>query len=518
MSAKQTPSREYPIEPSLVQRLTSGLRYALTGRAPEEWFGPSEPMAPQAPPEVAGRQFDYAAGYNTRTTPRSGEAVSFEQLRALADAYDLMRLVIETRKDQLSGLKWSVKPRDPKAKPDRRCAEIEQFLRRPDGVLNWSQWLRALVEDLLVIDAPTIYPRRTVGGEPWALELMDGATIKRVIGADGRTPREGAAYQQVLKGVPAVDYELGELIYRPRNVRTHRVYGMSPVEQVMMTVNIALRRQVHQLQYYTEGNIPEALLSVPEKWTTEQIKQFQDYWDELFEGSTAKRRHAKFVPGGMAYVPTKDTPLKDTFDEWLARVICFAFSISPGAMLAMMNKATAQVADDSAIREGLLPLMTWVEETLDDVIASFFGAPDLSFVWQVDRRIDPLKQAQIHEIYSRISALTPDEIRHDLGRDPLTDEQREQIKAARPQPPAMFGAGAGGEEHGGEQPEGKGRPQAEGNVDDREADKAKGVTVENHIHLAPPDVVVDVGATVIKMADGQTVEVQRQGPLTWDYK
>jgi hypothetical protein len=47
-----------------------------------------------------------------------------------------------------------------------------------------------------------------------------------------------------------------DIVYRPRNVRAHRVYGYSPVRQVLMTVNIALRRQLWQLDYFTEGSIP----------------------------------------------------------------------------------------------------------------------------------------------------------------------------------------------------------------------------------------------------------------------
>ena len=87
------------------------------------------------------------------------------------------------------------------------------------------------------------------------------------------------AYQQVLKGLPAVDYSAHDIIYRPRNVRAHRVYGYSPVQQVLMTVNIALRRQLLQLDYFSEGSIPDALIGVPTSWTPDQIKQFQDYWD-----------------------------------------------------------------------------------------------------------------------------------------------------------------------------------------------------------------------------------------------
>ena len=43
-----------------------------------------------------------------------------------------------------------------------------------------------------------------------------------------------------------------------------------------MTVNIALRRQLWQLDYFSEGSIPDALIGVPTSWTPDQIKQFQE--------------------------------------------------------------------------------------------------------------------------------------------------------------------------------------------------------------------------------------------------
>jgi len=416
------------LAPHFVQRAVEGLRYIISGVTPATWFGPLQPLPPQAPPDVGGRQFDYPVGYNLAIAPRSDEPISFAQLRALADGYDLLRTVIETRKDQVERLRWSIRRADlSDAKPrnrddDPRIAAIEAFLRMPDRVHFWSTWLRQLLEDLFVADAPTLYLRRNRGGQLHALEIVDGTTIKRLIDADGRTPEPpDPAYQQVLHGLPAADFTTRELIYRPRNPRPHKLYGYSPVEQIVMTVNIALRRQLHQLAYYTEGNVPEALIGTPESWTPPQIKEFQQYWDALLEGNLAQRRHAKFVPGGVAktFIPTRDAELKGAFDEWLARIVCFAFSISPQGFLAQMNRATAETAQQAALAEGLAPIQTWVKQLIDYVLITEFDAPDLEFCWRDEREVDAQKAASVAQIYVNNAIKTVNEARSDLGLDPV---------------------------------------------------------------------------------------------------
>jgi hypothetical protein len=84
-----------------------------------------------------------------------------------------------------------------------------------------------LVEDTLVIDAATIYPRFTRGGSLYSLDVIDGSTITPLVGEDGRSPEPlDPAYQQVLHGVSAADFSSDELLYLPRNVRSQRLYGI----------------------------------------------------------------------------------------------------------------------------------------------------------------------------------------------------------------------------------------------------------------------------------------------------
>ena len=83
-----------------------------------------------------------------------------------------------------------------------------------------------LLEDPLVIDAATIYPRYDRGGNLYSLDVIDGATIKPLIGEDGRAPEApDPAYQQILHGT---------------------------------------------------GSSPDAFATLPKEWTGDQMRSFQD--------------------------------------------------------------------------------------------------------------------------------------------------------------------------------------------------------------------------------------------------
>ena len=410
-------------------------RFAENPNGAADWFGPSAPQAPGAPADVAGRQWDFPSGYNLNIRTRSYEATSFADLRALADAYDLLRLVIETRKDQIERMNWAIRAKSGAKADPAQIARVERFFERPDGAHDWSAWMRMILEDLFVIDAPALWCERDRSGALLALHPLDGATIKPVLDAWGRTPRPfmqsgklvyPVAYQQVLKGLPAVDYSVRDVLYRPRNPRAHRAYGYSPVEQVIATVNIGMKRQLHQLNYYSEGNIPESLIGVPDTWTPDQIKNFQDYWDLYFTGDLARRRRAKFVPGGVArtFIQTKEPELKNAFDEWIARVVCFAFSVSPQPFINQMNCATSETQKDMADQEGLLPILGWIKRLCDHVIV-MLGGEGLEFVWNSESVIDPTVQRENLVAYVGAGMMTRRRAAEIMGEtlpdDPMAD-------------------------------------------------------------------------------------------------
>ena len=427
-----------------LSRAAEATRYVISGVTPNGWFGPWQPLQPMAPiADVRGRQFDYQTGINLNYTPRAYEGVSYEELRALADNCDVLRSVIETRKDQMEALDWTIKIKPDSSNPRARATPEQQaridaitkFFQYPDKRHNFQQWLRMWMEDMFVLDAATMYKRRDKLGRLWALEPIDGATIKVLIDDSGRSPLPpDPAYQQILHGIPAADYSMpydseepetrteeftsDELLYLVRNPRTNKLTGYSPVQQVLITVNISIRRTLFQLEYYREGSMPDAFLMAPADWKIDQVRGFQDYIDGLLSGNLAERRKLRVLPNSTVH-ETKKMDLKDDYDEWLARIICYVFSVPPTPFIKANNRATAENQHEAALEEGLAPLQKYVKHTLNRIIATDFESTDLSFDWIDDREQDAQTMSNILVAEVKGGIISIDEARESKGLDPL---------------------------------------------------------------------------------------------------
>jgi HK97 family phage portal protein len=297
---------------------------------------------------------------------------------------------------------------------------VTEFWRKPDGEQPFATWLRETLEDVLVLDAPALEVRRNRGGDIIGLDIVDGSTIKVLLDDTGRRPRPPApAYEQVIHGRPWRLLTTDELIYLPRNPRPHRAYGFSPIEQIVLTVNIGLRRQVMQLQHFTEGNVPPGLLNAPDGWSPEQIRQFQEWFDSILAGNTGTRTRLVWAPSGAKYQAFKEAPYKDDFDEWLARIVCYAFSLPPTAFTPQVNRATAETSQQAAQEEGLAPLIGWVKRLIDGVIQNRMGHADLEFAWSEIRPTDPKDQATILGSYVKDGIYSVNEARDILGLGPV---------------------------------------------------------------------------------------------------
>ncbi len=404
--------------------------------APKATGAPAQGQAPDPGPLPAAAEtprtpirFGYQFGYNQHTTPGRGRLTPFAVLRQLA-RFDITRICIETRKDQICGLEWAITPKKKNQastpRQEAQIAEATAFFAKPDKRRDFRTWLRLLCEEVFVIDAMTVYRRRTRGGQLYALEVKDGATIVPLLDDTGDTPLPPSiAYRQIINGQPVEggDCTTEQLYYRPRCVSVDTPYGLSPTEAVLLTINSALQRATFNLAHYSDGNIPRGLMSAPEGWTAQQIKDFQVMFDEMLVGDVTARSRMRLVGAGMAesFKQYAEPDFSGKFDEFLLKVNCAAFGVTPSELgfTADINKSTSQGQENITYRRGMRPLKEFFQDFFTEILATDFGMPDLAFTFIGGEPEDKLMDARVDEIYLRRGVIGADDVRVRKGLEPI---------------------------------------------------------------------------------------------------
>lgn len=474
----------------LIARVTTALRYALTGQSPDGWFGPLDPLPQQAPEDVRGRQFDYPVGANINYRPRGTEPLDFAALKRMA-THPIVAMLIQRQKDLVCGQDWQIKPRlksENDGADDPQIKTITDFLRYPDQEHDWCQWIGAVLDQMLVIDAVSIYAAPTRGGGVYALQILDGATIKPVINLSGRRPlAPDPAYQQVLKGLPAVDYTTDELVYFPQTYRADRFYGYSRVEQAADLITMAISRLRSQKGYFDFGNLGDGYFEAPQGMVPEQINTLEAKFNSMMQGvDPALRRASPFVPSGTKWNATKTEILSDQFDEFLIRLLCFPFGVAPQPFMKQtgMGHGSADTEHEAAEEGGIAPLLSYVERLLNLIIAKWFGRPDLEFAFVNDREFDPKTAAEIDDIKIKNGTLLRNEARDRDGLAPLEGGDVPTITAgatiarlqdvvADPEPIETTPAGTPGQPGTNREPSTAAAKGDKSSADDEESDLAK---------------------------------------------
>ena len=385
-------------------------------------------------------------GQNLVYTPRARDVYSTRDLRE-ASMYDLARIIIENVEDQVSRLPISIQlKRQPgesgkdyaKRKPDKgKLAAIQQFIERPNADQNRGQFIRQLLDDMLTIDAASCLIRRNLKGGVYDFRAIDGAQIARYFDAWGATPQPpDPAYAQVWDagqssgtGIPWVDLTTDQLNYAMRNLKTWRLYGMSPLEQAIIMVRTGALRLQFQQDYYVSGSIPDAMQIVPTTISPSKLKESQEVLNAELSGILTKRRQIRLIQGfhedakSEQILFPKEALLKDEFDDYVIRCLCYAFGTSPQRLQRVMGMRSGQVNQQAAEKEGLEPWLDWATKCIwNPMVQRYLGAPEYEATYEEDTDVDPHIQAQIDDLNVRNATKLVNEVREDRGDQPYGPE------------------------------------------------------------------------------------------------
>lgn len=504
---------------------------------PTYWFSALQPVSTMGPSNYKPRQFAFNPGANLIWQPKGDNPISFATLRALADGWDMLRLMIEQRKDELCTLPWEVRAKkksgetnlDQKTRnqKDPNVSALNQFFDKPDGFHPFTQWMRLWLEDMLVIDAVALWFARDDKGKTATIHPLAGDTVNRMLTDQGITPATpSTAYQQVVYGTPVYDFTTDDMLYFMSNERTDKRYGYSKVEQLLVTINIGIRRQLFQLNYYTDGNMPEAMVFLPSDLPIDRVKEVQDWFDLSLAGDLAKRRRITFLPGygsGDQAKPNvvfpKEVLLKDAMDEWLIQTAAYCIGVSPQPFLKMVNRASAEEGNDAAEQGGLGPDKMRVLTVLNECLVKMGMGDEYEFAVQEHRESDVLKQAQADKIVTG-PITTINETREARGMDARSEPEADQLGMWTPTGFVPLGQSSNPQPAGDDSSSGSGKGNAKGDEQDaKETDqdgkgtgkdkKSDSKTADKVRKAAKPTILIDAARSteVAQLAHKKLVKV-----------
>lgn len=413
-------------------------------------FGPGTPP-PDRPLGGDPRQWQYRPFWNMPTLPGEGRLIDYKTLRAIAKLDPFVRKAIEVRKDQITQLNYDIIARDRKdAKKARKVVKdrqdqieaVKQWSLKPDGRHNWQEWLRLIMEDHLVVDGVALYKRRNLDpdagpvsvetqrpmGKLLWLEGIDATTVKVLLDTSGRMPLPPLkAYQQFLFGMPADSFTTEELIYAVKNPSYDSGYGFSAVESFLTLINLNLRYWASQNAIYTDGTLPEGIVTAPEGWTPSQMKDFGDNWNKSLAGDPKALRKLQIGPHGLGWIAFKEHAFDKELSRFLLDILALAMDLTPNELgfepsgnKGMGGKGYAESQERVQNRRAVGPTTKFLfDYILNPVLWDEFGLTDLEWAVVEKEQQDEESRAKADDIDIRNGRISLDELIERDGGEPI---------------------------------------------------------------------------------------------------
>lgn len=369
--------------------------------------------------------------------------ITFDVIRNLRDLNPMVNVCIETLKHIVIKVDGHVQSKNPEDanKYEKEIEYATNLFEHPNKTESARIFWLKLLEDILTIDRGTTEFVRNPLGYITEIYAVDGATIKPNYDEYGIL--KSPAYYQYLEGYQ--NYENGEkepdaifdddeisiLTNSPSSKIGMYNYGKSPVERVILTILTSLNADNFNANTFNKNTLPPYHVNLAGA-SKQQLEAFAAMWgnnnkEDLWKAAFSNAENVTITP----LRPSNQDMQYYEFSLWLTKIIVAAFEMSPQDIGLTMdvNRATGSVQQSLSKNQGLSNLLDIKEEWCNHVL-DLLGEVNSNFYkirWVNDEldKIDEQVMASIQTMYVNSGILLPDEVRQELGKDPLQEVRKQ---------------------------------------------------------------------------------------------
>ncbi len=380
-------------------------------------------------------------------------------------AMPYVEMCISTIVDETSSVPYVIAVKEgitPTPEHDKQIEHVKSFYENPNtNKESFDEIRRKYIRDILEVDSGVLIKMFNIKEEMVEMMARDGSTFTknpdifgRIVDRDdliidpniattnkemtlmepgwitAADAREKAAYFQYgwITGARPVPFGKKEIVWFERNPRTDSIYGRSPVEVLMNTIQTLIYAIEHNLEYFSDNSIPKGIIGL-DGADAEAIKAFKKQWEQQQRtkdsaGNWKKKFHNLPIVGKTPVF----TRLQFTNAEleliesqkWWAKMVwaCFGVTATELGYTEDAKGLANQIVQSNIFRKRAInPILRLEEYKHNHEILSEFEYPDIEFKFLMFDVEEETKKAALYKLQLEAGYKSINEIRREEGMD-----------------------------------------------------------------------------------------------------
>lgn len=316
--------------------------------------------------------------------------------------------------------------------PNSKIGALKDLLEEPNADDTFSDIVAEIITDLHIYgDAYVEIVRDKVTNLPVALYNVYCPSMRIKVDEHGKI----LGYVQIFDWQIAAEFELDQIIHFRLINPGSEVYGLSPLESLIIPIETDLYAQAYNKDFFKNDATPRLHVDLG-NCTLPQLKRMREYWRTVYKGSS--NAHKTIITEGGAKITPIGTPPKDM--EFLNqrkfnRDEILAVLGVPPIMVGIVessNRANSKEQANAFKTEKIIPLQKMIAAKLNKSLISEFTDKYTFKFAELDLR-DALDAAKIDQMDLEAGIRDIDEVRRDRGLPPKKAHSIEQEEIEEPQ-------------------------------------------------------------------------------------